>query len=268
MIKFAFLTKLCLYFNMDYKEIKGVCHYIFENISELKALGPSKIGIVPHVVEDWRKANEKEWVYTDDKCVVQVMKKFSMPNNVGKKEYYVRTLCGTYKIAKNSKILGENGIADSINTIGGKMPEYRDDTGKAFLFARYVAEGFDKAEAYKKAYPNANDKYYINKRSTQLLKSEKVQKMIKEEIQQVLSEVGVTPNWIVERYKTIADLADKDSDKLRSLESLSKIAGLYEQNEKKSEQLTVWAGFSPEQMEAIQDGKNTKLLAHQEKEKK
>jgi hypothetical protein len=92
--------------------------------------------------------------------------------------------------------------------------------------------------------------------------------MIKEEIQQVLSEVGVTPNWIVERYKTIADLAEKDSDKLRSLESLSKISGLYEQNEKKSEQLTVWAGFSPEQMEAIQDGKNTKLLAHQEKEKK
>ena len=253
---------------MDYKEIKGVCHYIFENISEFKALGPARMLRNLKVIDDWRKANENDWVYTDDKHVVQIIKKFSMKNNVGNKDYYVRTLCGTYKIAKNSKILGENGVADSIYTIGGKAPEYRDDTGKAFLFARYVAEGFDKAEAYKKAYPKANDKYYINKRSTQLLKSEKVQKMIKEEIQQVLSEVGVTPNWIVERYKTIADLADKDSDKLRALESLSKISGLYEQNEKKSEQLTVWAGFSPEQMEAIQDGKNTKLLGHQEKEQK
>ena len=253
---------------MDYKEIKGVCHYIFENISEFKALGPARMIRNLEVINNWRKAKEGDWVLTDDDCVVQIIKKFNMKNNVGKKEDFVRTICGTCKVSKNSKMLGEDGIAENIYTIGGKNPEYRDDNGKAFLFARYVAEGFDKTDAYKKAYPNASDKYYINKRSTQLLKSEKVQKMIKEEIQEVLSEVGVTPNWIVERYKTIADLADKDSDKLRSLESLSKISGLFETNEKKSEQLTVWAGFSPEQMEAIQDGKNTKLLGHQEKEQK
>ena len=35
--------------------------------------------------------------------------------------------------------------------------------------------------------------------------------------------------------------------------------------EKKREELTVWAGFSPEQLEAIKGGE-TKVLVHKEKE--
>ena len=37
------------------------------------------------------------------------------------------------------------------------------------------------------------------------------------------------------------------------------------ETEKKREELTVWAGFSPEQLEAIKGGK-TEVLAHKEKE--
>ena len=70
----------------------------------------------------------------------------------------------------------------------------------------------------------------------------------------------------ISRYKDIADLAERDSDKLRSLESLTKIAGLFD-TEKKQEQLTVWTGFTPEQLEAINGG-NTKVIAHAEKEEK
>ena len=71
--------------------------------------------------------------------------------------------------------------------------------------------------------------------------------------------------WIIGRYKTIADLADRDSDKLRSLESLTKIAGLFDMNEKKTEQLTVFAGFTDKQMEAIKGGK-TKVIAEAKRE--
>ena len=89
--------------------------------------------------------------------------------------------------------------------------------------------------------------------------------MVKEEIKNILQEEGVTPEWLIGRYKDIATLAERDGDKLRSLESLSKIAGLFD-TEKKQEQLTVWACFSPEQMEAIKSGQKNELIAHAEKE--
>ena len=88
--------------------------------------------------------------------------------------------------------------------------------------------------------------------------------MIKKEIQEVLASEGVTPEWIIGKYKNVVDIADKESDCLRALESLTKIAGLFDTQETKSEQLTVWAGFSPEQMEALNGTKE--LIAHAEKE--
>lgn len=90
--------------------------------------------------------------------------------------------------------------------------------------------------------------------------------MVKEEVKKILADEGVSPEWIVAKYKDIADLSDRDTDKLRSLEALAKMSGLFD-TEKKQEQLTVFQGFSPEQMEAL-SGKtpNTKLIAHKEKD--
>ena len=91
--------------------------------------------------------------------------------------------------------------------------------------------------------------------------------MVKEEIQKILNEEGVTAQWIIALYKDIAELSERDTDKLRSLESLSKITGLFD-TEKKQEQLTVFQGFTPKQLEALQGGKETNVLAHAEKEEK
>ena len=91
--------------------------------------------------------------------------------------------------------------------------------------------------------------------------------MIDKKIQEILDEEGVSPNYIIQRYKTIADVAESDSNRLRALDSLSKMSGLFATESKKSEQLTVWAGFTPEQLESIKDGKK-ELLAHGEKESK
>ena len=87
----------------------------------------------------------------------------------------------------------------------------------------------------------------------------------KNEIKKILAEEGISPEWIVAKYKDIADVSDRDSDRLRSQEALAKMAGLFD-TEKKQEQLTVFTGFTPEQMEAISGGEKTKLVAHKEKE--
>ena len=42
---------------------------------------------------------------------------------------------------------------------------------------------------------------------------------------------------------------------------------MFEVNEKKTEQLTVFAGFTPEQLEEVKNGK-TELLAHTERTSK
>ena len=126
------------------------------------------------------------------------------------------------------------------------------------MFARYITDGYDSVTAYKKAYPNANSDDYIQRECSKLLKKENIQKMVKEEIREILDEEGVTPKYIIQSYKQVCDIADRDTDRLRSLDSLSKISGLFDTQEKKTEELTVWAGFSPEQLEAIKDEKGLK----------
>ena len=136
---------------------------------------------------------------------------------------------------------------------------------REFLFARYVAAGEDTISAYKKAYPKAKDENYIKKKTNVLLNKEEVRTMVKEEIKKILADEGISPEWIVGKYKDIAELSDRDTDKLRSLEALAKMSGLFD-TEKKQEQLTVFQGFTPEQMEALSGKGETKLIAHKEKD--
>ena len=237
---------------MDFLTIKGKEHYLYDDEREFRAFN-TKMPLRHY----WRDGEEKEWVKTDDDYVCQILRKMM----IGDKDC-VRTVCGTFDVNNKYTMLGEEGIADNIYYFSGKKVDgFSDNQTKGqFLFAQYVAQGINVIEAYKKAYPNAKSPKGIQKQVNKLLKVEHVQKMIKDEIQKCLNEEGVTAEWIIGRYKTIADLAERDSDKLRSLESLTKIAGLFETDSKSSESLTVFAGFTPEQLEEVKNGKSTPLI--------
>ena len=251
---------------MEIKKIKGVEHRLYDSHEEFCAFQGA---LTPK--SDWRESNEGDWVYTDDHHVVQILKVYyiTVPNSKEKRKC-VRTICGSFVCKqKNAKILGENGVAENIYTFSGNYDTIRNTrstklSSKKLLFAKYVAAGIDMEEAYRRVYPKANDKQYIKNAANKLLQQEKVLKMVKEEISLILKEEGVTPEYIIQKYKDIADVSERDQDRLRSLDALAKMSGLFE-TEKKREELTVWAGFSPEQLEAIK-GENTKVLAHKEKE--
>ena len=222
---------------------------------------------------DWKHGNEGDWVYTDDLHVCQVLRIFyvTVPST-GKRQKCIRTVCGSFVVSqKNIKMLGEHGVADNIYTFSGNydsINEIRDKkvSSKKFLFAQYVAAGMDSSQAYSILYPKAKDEQYIKTAASKLLQLKKVQQMVKEEIRELLNAEGVSPEYIIRLYKDIADISERDSDRLRSLDALAKMSGLFD-TEKKQEQLTVWAGFSPEQLEAIKNDKGTqKVLAHAEKE--
>ena len=254
---------------MDFKTIKKKHHYLYDNIEEFNALCADGT-----ISGDWRKGNKGDWVLTDDGYVLEILKKSNISHPAYKKpRTYVRTVCGSYIVEQNShKILGEKGIAENIYHFSGNndsKKDYRQDRklkSREFLFARYVAEGNDVISAYMKAYPRAKDKKYIAEKTSSLLNKEEIRTMVKEEIKKILDDEGVTPKWIIEKYKMIADISDRDSDRLRSLEALSKISGLFETDTKK-EQLAVFQGFTPEQLENL-NGQKTKLVAAGEKESK
>ena len=254
---------------MDLKRIKNKEHYLFDNIEEFKALKPEEV-----ISGSWREGNEGDWVTTDDGYVVEILKKSLISHpKYEKPRTYVRTVCGSYIVEQKShQILGEQGIAENIYHFSGNndsKKDYRQDRklkSREFVFARYVAEGNDVISAYRKAYPRAKDKKYIAEKTSTLLNKKEIRTMVKEEIKKILDDEGVTPKWIIEKYKDIADVSERDSDRLRSLEALSKISGLFETDTKK-EQLAVFQGFTPEQLESF-NGKETKLVAAGEKESK
>ena len=241
--------------DMDFKDIKDTRHYLYDNSEEFKAF----VENTP-IIEDWRDGQEGDWVLTDDNHVCQILKR----SKIGKK-LCIRTLCGTYDVNGSFKMIGKDGIVDNIYSFSGKHSFDTDKiSSKQHLFAQYVARGDNALDAYRKAHPDAKSESYIKHRTSSLLKTESIQKMIKKEIQEVLASEGVSPEWIIGKYKTIVDIAERESDSLRALESLTKIAGLFDTQDTKSEQLTVWAGFSPEQLEALNGTK--KLVAHAEKD--
>ena len=253
---------------MDIKEIKGIGHKLYDSISEFKAFCPNEV-----IVGNWRVGKICDWVTTDDDYICQILAKAKL-NHPGYKKprTMVRTVCGSFIVEqKTHTILGENGVAKNIYAFSGNndaKKNYAKDrklNTREFLFARYVAAGDNVLSAYQKAYPKAKDMDYIKQKSTFLLNKEEIRTMVKEEIKKILADEGVSPEWIVAKYKDIADLSDRDTDKLRSLEALAKMAGLFD-TEKKQEQLTVFTGFTPEQMEAISGGEKTKLVAHKEKD--
>ena len=248
---------------MDFNEIKGIKHFLYDSEKEFKALRPDS-----EIKGNWRECHEGDWAYTDDKFVCQILKRSPIFDEVSRKnKTLIRTVCGTYIVERYTmKMLGDHGIPENIYAFARtfkSMKRYQSENKrevKEMLFAKYVARGSDVVSAFKKVYQGANNKAYIAAKTSELLKKESVVKMVKKEIESILKNEGVTPEWIIEQYKQIIDLSERDTDKLRSLEALSKMSGLFD-TEKKTEQISVgFAGFlEPGQKELLDEGK-TKLI--------
>ena len=54
---------------MEYRVIKKVRHYVYDDIEEFNQHNPNE-----SVHKDWRTSNEGDWVYSDDGRIVQLLK--------------------------------------------------------------------------------------------------------------------------------------------------------------------------------------------------
>jgi hypothetical protein len=241
---------------MKKRIIKEKEHVVYDTIDELRQVMPNK-----KVYDDWRSAPLYSWVLTDDEQVCQILDKGLL-----QKHPYIRTAIGMFHCVPSQKIEGD--LRNNIYNFSGKHAEQQvydrvNPTKQEYLFARYVAKGDGIVESFKQAFPKADSEDYIKKRSTLLLKTERIKKLIDKEIQKILEETEITPKYLLLKTKEIVDNEEaRDGDKISSLKMLMEIAGMLGKKEQKTESLTLFKGFSEKQLNLL-EGKDVKQIATQ-----
>ena len=244
---------------MKERIVKGVTHYLFESIEEFR----DKYVTLP-LVRDWRHSNKEDWVLTDDGQVCQVLHLGVLKKDDRKKETtFIRTIMGSFVCSPSVVMKGDMKTNMYTFSTAGESPSVRKKnrkhtTDKEFLFGKYVAKGDDVVEAYMKAFPSKNENY-AKSQAKLLLKTDRVKKLIREEIDKHLNDAEITPQYILEEMRNIIDKGgSSDRDKITAITTLMKISGMMD-TEKTTESLTLFQGFTQEQLNAIQGSQHKKL---------
>lgn len=236
------------------RTIKGVKHYAYESEEEFRKAHPDT-----PLITDWKKAEEGDWCVSDDGKIVQILKKGCFVDKKKRDNNYIRTVIGMFNHRGSSPFVGT--IKDEIYRFT-KKTGYQVKTGGYLTdakrhFAKYVAHGMDPVEAYQKAFPKTTSLDHAERRSTLLLKNKTVRQAVDKEIENLMSEVGITKRYLLETTKDVIDKIDvRDNDKLRAIETLMKISGLLS-TEKKVDSVALiqeFSGFSREKLQAFEQG--------------
>ena len=228
-------------------EIKKIEHHVYEDLSELPA------DLV--YLKDWRKAEVGDWVLADDGNIIQALRKNSMSKPRGKVRviYTIGTCTGTFKIS--DKTLMDTEKRKDIYTFSGKNPiqkikDRKKITSNEALFARELTRGVSPDDAYLKVY-RTNSRIYAKLQAGILVKSERIRKIMKEELKPVLVALGIEPELVLGGIKDIAtDPEAKHSDKLKALFELGEILELKETHKVTEVTGALFQGFEPQQLEA------------------
>ncbi len=238
--------------------IKGVSHYVYEDLDEFQKDHPNTV-----VHPDWRKADEKDWVYSDDDRIVQLLKvSKDVSHHSDRKNYkfakgWVRTVVGSFLNRENVKMdtdfdnhPNRYTFSTNIKNTSDRVHKRKKATNKEKEFAVNVVTGMGAVDAYKRAYSEMSDQK-ARKKATILLKQERVMKEIEKSVLDVAKGLGIDHEYILSKLKNLADFSEDDNIILQSTKELGKIVGTSGNTIKQKEMglLGVFQGFSPEQLE-------------------
>tara|TARA_R110001583_G_scaffold193983_1_gene363827 strand:+ start:528 stop:1157 length:630 start_codon:yes stop_codon:yes gene_type:complete len=181
-----------------------------------------------------------DWVLTDDKCVIQILRRGTMLRKVGERSY-VGTCTGTF-LCLEGTWMDANRRTNIYSFGGDSTPEQvvmnrRKMTANEELFVLYMSQGLEPQDAYVKAFPT-NNKQYARMKAVNLIKTERIKTAVKEELKPVLEELEISPKMVLEDIKLVAKTSDKDDIKLRALFKLADILDLEDKNAAKVQQIT------------------------------
>ena len=238
--------------------IKGVSHYVYEDLDEFQKTHPNTV-----VHPDWRKANEGDWVRSDDDRIVQLLKVSNdVKHHSDRKNYkfakgWVRTVVGSFLNRENVKMdtdfdnhPNRYTFSTNIKNTSERVYKRKEPTNKEKEFATNVVVGMGAVDAYKKAYSEMSNQK-ARKKATVLLKQERVMKEIEKGVLDVAKGLGIDHEYILNKLKNLADFSEDDNIILQSTKELGKIVGTSGNTIKQKEMglLGVFQGFSPEQLE-------------------
>lgn len=246
------------------RNVKGKREFIFKDKKEFRKHLP-----IEPLEPDWRTARSGYYTLADDGQVVKILYKKQFKNK--KAAYYVRTLLGLRRTDQNKKLDGKPkkniySFSDEVYKTES-ISRRKNPTGREVLFARYVANGENVVKAYLKVYETTNEQY-AGSQARMLLKQDRIIRMISKENIKSLKNIGIDRDYLFEKTKdVIENLEGKDSDKLRAIELLMKIKDMFPKEEKR-EALTVFQGFSKEQIQKLNAVDEIKPIAHAQRELK
>ena len=245
---------------MRYQSIKKIRHYVYENIEDYRLHNPD--GMEP--ISDWRIADEGDWVYADDKCIVQLLKvskHIKHPNDRKNYTYakgWVRTVVGTFIVRDNSFMdtdfdLHKNRytFSKSIKSPSSRVKKRKKVTNKEKLFATNIAVGMGAVKSYMDAY-SESDSYKAEKKAAILLKQRRVMQEVEKSVLDIAKDMGVDHEYILRSLKTLAESTTDENIALQSIKELGKSIGTLGGGIKKIETgiVGMFQGFSPEQIES------------------
>ena len=244
------------------RTIKGKKHYAYESKEEFRKAHPDT-----PLITDWKQAKEGDWCLSDDGKIVQILKKGCFVDKKKRDNNYIRTVIGMFNHRGSSPFAGT--VKDEIYRFTKKTSYMVNTTG--YLtdakknFVKDIAHGMEPVEAYMMSFPKTTSRDYAETRSALLLKNKTVRQAVDKEIENLMSEVGITKRYLLETTKGVIDKDEvKDNDKLRAIETLMKIAGLLNVDKKVDSVALIqeFTGFSREKLAAFEQG----ILPEKQKE--
>lgn len=239
--------------------VKKINHTVYDDLDE----------VPPHISinKDWRNSNIDEWVLADDGGVLQVLRKGLMQKARGKNRAinYIGTCTGTYPCTKSAVL--DTSRRKNIYSFSGEfsqtlIEQRRKLTSNEELFVQYLASGVPMRDAYLKAFPTNDERYALSQAKT-ITKTERIRTAMKKELEPIINELGITPEYVLGVIKDIAEVSERDETRLKAITKLSDILDLEDKNTTRVTQLTgaIFQGFSEEQIDKasrpleIKDGK-------------
>ncbi len=249
---------------MDYRKIKKVRHYVYDNIEEFNISNPDV-----EVYEDWRTSNEGDWVHSDDGRIIQLLRvKNGIKHPNDRKNYkfakgYVRTVVGTFinrdKTTMDTDFSQHKNrytFSKTIKNPSERVYKREKTTNKEKIFATNVAVGMGPVKAYMDAF-NEDKEHTAKRKAAILLKQRRVIREVEKSVMDVAKDLGIDHTYVLQSLKLLAENTDDENIALQSLKEMGKAIGTIGGGIKKIETgvMGLFKGFSPDQIESA-DSRN------------
>ena len=241
---------------MNYKEIKGIKHFVYKDIDEFKKIKKYT------TVKKWKDdPQEGDWVIADDGGVVQILKRSGISHPSDRKNWkahkgYVRTVVGTFLLNDKTDMDTDFDMHPNRYTFSKSLKRANDNfkkrkniTKKEKLFATEVIVGKDAVSAVQNVYKE-EDFNKAKKKAVLLLKQERIMNEVEKGVVDIAKGLGINHEYVLRRLKALADTGEEENVVLQSLKELGKIIGTSNTTTKRDVGIVgMFQGFSPKQLE-------------------